>query len=151
MVRIVSTMSSWSRARRRARTAPGRRNRGAAMAELVLVLPILVAMLFAITQLGMALNRVQSLEAAAREGARLGSIQATTYSQITARVNSNLSFVPPAPAVTPATNALGAGPCSGREGQSVTVAVTSPYTVTIPLVNTWNITLNGTAVFRCEA
>lgn len=125
-----------------------RNERGAAMAEAALVLPILVIMLFAITQFGLALNRAQSLEAAAREGARLASIQTSSSADITARVNSTLSGIAlnsgPTTAVSP-------GVCAGREGQTVTVTVSGTFNITVPLVRSWSLPLSGQAVFRCEA
>lgn len=121
------------------------------MAEAALVLPVLIIVLFAIVEFGLALNRAQSLEAAAREGARLASIQTTTAGDITNRVNSTLSGISLNSGPTTAVNPNVASPCAGREGQSVTVTVTGTYNVTVPLVNTWALNLSGTAVFRCEA
>lgn len=122
--------------------------RGAALAEAALVLPIMLIVLFAIAEFGIAFNRAQAIEAAAREGARLASISSTTAADVNARVATSLAGV-----------ALNSGPmvtispsvCAGREGQSVTVTVTGTDVVTVPLVNSWTLNLNGTAVFRCEA
>lgn len=118
------------------------------MAEFALVLPILLAVLFGIVEFGIAFNRAQAVEAAAREGARLASISTTTDADVEARVTDTLAGMPldgvPMVSVSPA-------PCLGRPGEEVTVEVTVAQNVEIPLVNSWLIFLNGEAVFRCEA
>jgi Flp pilus assembly protein TadG len=118
------------------------------MAELALVLPLLIIMLFAIAEFGIAFNRAQAVEAAAREGARLASLSTTSAGQVNSRVSNALTGVNLASGPNVA---IAPGTCAGREGQSVTVTVTGTDTVAIPLVNTWTINLSGQAVFRCEA
>ena len=123
-------------------------DRGATLPEFALILPLLMIILFGIIEFGIAFNRVQAIEAAAREGARLASISTTTQGDIDARVADTLvGFSPPmTPMVT------GFVSCAGREGDPVQVIVTAPHTVTLPIVgNIWSGNLTGQAVFRCEA
>jgi Flp pilus assembly protein TadG len=126
----------------------GDRERGTVLAEFALVLPLLLILLFGIVEFGIAFNRAQAVEAAAREGARLASISTTTSGQITSRVNATLAGIPFA---NPVTVSVSPGGCAGREGQSVTVVVATQHLITIPLVSSWTVNLRGQAVFRCEA
>lgn len=120
------------------------------MAEFVIVIPLLIIVLFAIVEFGLVLNRVQSYNAAAREGARVASLPNTDQAQIDASVTAALSTLSigdtPAISTTPAATK----PCEARPGQTVTVVVESPYTIQIPLLPDTNITLSGTGIFRCE-
>jgi len=130
----------------------GRRleERGAALVEFALVLPLLLIILFGIIQFGIAFNRAQAVEAAAREGGRLASLSVTTQGDITTRVNEALAGIPLQGAVT-VTVSPGGQPCFGRQGESVAVQVTTPHDIAIPLLFTRTVTLSGEAVFRCEA
>lgn len=125
-----------------------RRERGAVLAEFALVLPLLVILVVGIAEFGIAFNRAQAVEAAAREGGRLASLSSTTSGQVTTRVNAALAGIPltsgPSVTVSPSS-------CAGREGQSITVTVTATDAVNIPLLPTMTANLRGQAVFRCEA
>lgn len=125
--------------------------RGASMVEFALVIPVLFALLFAIIQFGIAFNRVQALHAAAREGARSASISTTDLNDIDARVTAALGGVSfdtaPTVSVTPSVTE----PCDGRQGESVRVELSAPYTIDIPLLFSTTITLEGHGEFRCEA
>lgn len=126
-----------------------RRDSGASLAEFALVLPVLVMIVFGIIEFGIAFTKAQAIEAAAREGARLASIESSTVGDIEARVNDALTGIPmsgpPTVSVTP-------GTCTNRPGESVTVGVSTTHMINIPLVlNNYSVNLNGTAVFRCEA
>lgn len=119
--------------------------RGAAMAELAIVIPVLVMVLFAIVQMGIALNRVQAYEAAAREGARVGSVGGTNSDINDAVTTAVAGISGPAPSV-----GVSPGTCPGRAGDPITVSVSAPYTVQIPLLPDQSFTLSGNGVFRCE-
>ena len=121
---------------------------GASLAEFALVLPILLVMLFGIVEFGIAFNRAQAIEAGAREGARLASLQSTTQADIDSRVNATLAGIPfdSVPVVGAASPAL----CAGRAGEAVTVVVSADHDINIPPIINTTITLNGQAVFRCE-
>jgi Flp pilus assembly protein TadG len=122
--------------------------RGAVLAEFVLVAPVLLVLVFGIIQFGFAFSRAQSLEAAAHEGARLASLSTMSSSDVVGRVTDTLAGgalgATPAVAVLPAT-------CAGRQGETVTVTVSVPHRITIPLALDREITLTRRAVFRCEA
>jgi hypothetical protein len=122
--------------------------RGAGLAEFALVLPLLIVLIFGIFEFGIAFNRAQAIEAAAREGARLASLSSTTAGEITTRVNDTLVGIP---LDNPANVIVLPGGCAGREGEAVTVRVTTLHNVSIPLVLDQDVNLTGEAVFRCEA
>lgn len=135
--------------RRRRSPVRGRDDeRGSVMAEFALVLPVLLFILFGIIEFGIAFNRAQAVEAAAREGARLASLSSTTSGDVTTRVNEALTGIP---LDNPVTVGVAPGGCAGREGQAVTVTVDYLHDVTIPLLFSTNVNLTGQAVFRCEA
>lgn len=134
---------------RRGCAGKGRRDLGSSLAEFALVLPVLVMLVFGIVEFGITFTKAQAIEAAAREGARLASIEATTIPEIEARVNDALTGIPMA---TPAAVAVPTGTCLNRPGETVRVEVTATHVINIPLVlSNYSVNLNGTAVFRCEA
>lgn len=123
-----------------------RREGGAALVELAIILPVLIMMVFGIIQFGIAFNRVQGLHAAAREGARVASLPSSTAGDVQAAIDASLAamnFVADPAAVSPAG-------CAGNHGNPITVTVTAPYTISIPLIPPVNVTLTGEGVFRCE-
>lgn len=122
--------------------------RGAVLAEFALILPVLLMILFGIIQFGITFSRAQAVEAAAREGGRLASLSSTTQADVLGRVDATLagSLGDSVPTVV-----LEPGLCAGREGESVTVTVSVPHRIAIPLVLDREMTLTGHAMFRCEA
>ena len=68
-----------------------RTERGASAVEFSLILSLLFIVLFGIIQFGIAFNRYQGLQAAAREGARIGSI-AGSQNDIATRVRNAQSL-----------------------------------------------------------
>lgn len=123
-------------------------DQGSGLAEFALVLPILLVLVFGIIEFGIAFNRAQAVEAAAREGARLASLSTSNYDDVAARVDASLTGIPydAADLTVPAFDE-----CAGRQGEPVEVEVTLVHTVNIPLLFTNDVTLRGQAVFRCEA
>ena len=134
-----------ARGRRRPRTQE--RERGAAMVEFAVILPVLIVLVFGIIHFAIAFNRVQGLHAAAREGARTASIPTATLSDVDDRVTEALTGInyDGAPSI-----AVPTGGCSGRTGEEVRVEVTAQYTFAIPLLPSRTIDLQGIGVFRCE-
>ena len=51
---------------------------GTSLAEFAIVLPVLILILFGIIEFGIAFNRAQAVEAAAREGGRIASLGSST-------------------------------------------------------------------------
>ena len=114
------------------------------MAELALVLPLLLMIVFGVIEFSIAFSRASAIEAAARSGARLASVSSTSLGEVNAEVINVLGFVPNNISVSP-------GTCDGRQGQPVTVTVTHPHQMNIPFVPIAPQVLTGSAVFRCEA
>lgn len=124
--------------------------RGATAVEFAVVLPLLMLLLFGIIEFGMTFWRAQSLEAAAREGARIASLSQSTRSDITAAVDNAIGGAPFASAPTVAVTPDQSQPCNLRSGQTVTVTVNAPVTIEIPLWGSRSLTLTGEGRFRCE-
>lgn len=61
------------------------RERGASLVEFALVVPLLTLFLFGIVQFGIAYDKQQSINSAAREGARLGGLDSTTMKEVADR------------------------------------------------------------------
>lgn len=121
---------------------------GNAMIELALLLPLLLLVLFGITEVGRAIATTATLNAAAREGARIGAVTAPDVNLINARVNEVLD----AASVTPSSITV-EGPL-GMAEQTVRVTVRSDFDVlsgTILDSFAGTITLRGVAVMRHEA
>lgn len=120
------------------------------MAEFALILPLLVILVTGIFEFGIAFNRAQAIEAAAREGARLASLSSTGLLDIQTRVdealaglpidNLEIQVLPPWPE-----------PCAGRQGEAVKVVVSADHLIEVPFVLERTVPLTGEAVFRCEA
>jgi hypothetical protein len=137
-------------------------DRGSAVIEFALVLPILVMLVFGIFQFGLFFNRQQGFHAAAREGARVGAIPTTTADDIEGRVDNALSGITGAtgreltisdidPTEALAVLYTGADrPCFERQGQSVVVQLKVPTTIEIPLWGSKDLTITGRGEFRCE-
>lgn len=121
------------------------KERGSAMVEFALVLPIFIVLVFGIIQFGLALNRVQAYQAAAREGARVGSLENSSNGDISSAVDGALIGFGVAPSVN-----VSPALCAGRPGAPITVQVTAPYTIQIPLLPDTTVNLTGDGVFRCE-
>ena len=62
------------------------RRRAAAVVEFAVVLPLLITILFGIIEYGWVFMVRQALQTAAREGARVGTLQTATEAQVLARV-----------------------------------------------------------------
>jgi len=69
------------------------REEGAAAVEFAIVASLLFMILFGIIEFGIVFNRFQGLQAGAREGARLGSIQTATVGQIMDRTRAAVSMI----------------------------------------------------------
>ncbi|MFA5787960.1 MAG: TadE/TadG family type IV pilus assembly protein [Actinomycetota bacterium] len=154
----------------RERCTRGRSGEGGASAvEFALILPVLILLLFGIVQFGIAYNRTQGLQAAAREGARLASI-GSSGNDIGARVRASQSLFDSndvqiqigaqKPGATSweshAFDTWGTqAPCSvAQVGGLVRVTASVPpldkYAITIPLWGNREITYTASGTFRCE-
>ena len=155
------------------------REDGASAVEFAIVAAVLLMVLFGTIQFGIAYNRYQGLNAAAREGARTGSLENTTVDTIRSRVLGSLSIIDPnnftSSYTCPGTlntdqgcievsqeTAAGSGtynlltsgtlvPCDGNPVHA-TLKVTAKYQtlVQIPLWKSATVTMSGDGIFRCE-
>jgi Flp pilus assembly protein TadG len=168
------------------RLAPGglsrhknRSERGASAVEFAIVLSLLLMIVFGVIQFGIALNRNQGLQAAAREGARIASI-GSSQSEIVTRVKQSQSLFNTADILVKIESSsdngstysticndasggnhcdTGSSPC-GTAGLSnlirVTASVPPPsvdqdrYAIIIPFWGNAKITFSADGVFRCE-
>ena len=118
---------------------------GATAVEFALILPLLILLVFGIVSFGFAFNRMQGLHAAAREGARLGSVPGVTVGQVQSRVTDALDGVSVTLNGAPAVDA-----CDGSIGDTVVVTVSADTDLEIPLWGSQTITMTGRGEFRCE-
>ena len=126
-------------------------DRGAVAVEFALILPLLLVILFGIVQFGITFNRQQGIHAAAREGARIGSLPGTTSAEIEDRVMDALDGVPLASTPTVTISPAAGRPCSAGAGSAtVIVTVEAETTLEIPLWGVATVDLQSTGEFRCE-
>jgi Flp pilus assembly pilin Flp len=135
-----------------------RDERGAAVVEFALVLPILMLVLFAIVDFARAYYTINTLAAAVREGARFASARDLDLSCIPNACSGDVDAIR-ARSDTLIKRALVALPADDRyfitfDGQSVTVMIHAyPYRALTPIAaalgaGTWY--MDRTAVFRWE-
>lgn len=98
--------------------------RGNAVIEMALLLPLLLALVFGITEFGRAWMTVNIMHTAAREGVRLAVVTGPDTSAVFARVTEVLA----AGNITP-TSIVVTGPASLDPARRVTVTVTADFTV----------------------
>ena len=87
-MRLVRTLHS-----RRRPWSPGDGERGASAVEFAIIASLLLVILFGTITFGIVFNRYQGLQAAGREGARLGALQGTTGTDIINRVKESVSII----------------------------------------------------------
>lgn len=144
------------------------RERGASLVEFALVVPLLTLFLFGIVQFGIAYDMKQSINSAAREGARTASIPDNDFAAIqtatrnafqglvndgtvTVRVvNPTLGYDSAAVPASTGAPCLDTNPADTVLAGNVVVTATVPYVLTIPFFGTRNLTLTGRGEFRCE-
>ena len=107
---------------------PSGRERGQALVEFALVLGLFLILLMGIVDFGLALSSRVSLTNAAREGARLGAVQASS-TDIQNRVQDTFDASSYCPMAGTAT-VTGA---QGQPGDTVTVTVQCDYKLITPL------------------
>ena len=122
-----------------------RNNRGAALVEMALILPLLLLIVFGIFEFGRAMFIVNTLNNAAREGARRASVSPAPIN-VEAFVSESISFAHPGLNVSISNN----NPTPGS-GTAITVTATLPFqpvTAIVPFPE--NFTLSGQATMRYE-
>jgi Flp pilus assembly protein TadG len=122
--------------------------KGSAAIEFALLFPLLLLIVFGITEFGRAIRTVQTLNSAAREGARVAAVTNPDVDLVTTRVNEVLD----------AANVVGSGvnvegPLGTGTNRTVRVTVTSEFEVlsgTILEDFTGTLNLQGMSVMRFE-
>jgi len=99
--------------------------------------PIFLLVLFAIVDFGMAFHAWITVTNSAREGARLGSVRATS-GEIEQRVRDTTDTLDQADLSVAVTNA------EGQPGESVVVDVSYSYSLMTPLADLLNLVSGGT-------
>lgn len=121
----------------------GERDRGAAMVELALILPILVMLLVGIIEFGRAYNQQVQIQGAAREGARALALGSDASAAVCSALDPDTcSEVSVSQSGCPAN----ADPTSTAYA---TVTVTVDFEFGIPFVTLGSKTLAATAAMRC--
>lgn len=103
-----------------------KKERGQAMVEFVLVLPVFLLLVFGIVDFGMGFHAWLTVTNSAREGARLGAVRGSS-AQIVQRVQDTSDTLDVANMTVTVTNA------QGDPGESVVVDVDYDYTLITPL------------------
>jgi hypothetical protein len=125
------------------------RERGASAVEFALVAPILIMLVLGIIQFSIAYNDLQGVHAAAREGARYGSLPTTDQGEIETRVNEALDGVPMEAPPDIQVSYQGGGSC--QDADTVKVVVIATFKVIpfwVPYFD--SATVTGKGEFRCE-
>ncbi|MFP5320526.1 MAG: TadE/TadG family type IV pilus assembly protein [Acidimicrobiia bacterium] len=133
----------------------GERERGASLVEFALIVPLLTLFLFGIVQFGLAYDKKQSINSAAREGARTAAIPTNTVSDVEAAVENSFQglidgTVTTTVMVGATTYTSGQEPCDGNAGQTVVVESHVDHELTIPFFGAPVLDLQGRGEFRCE-
>ena len=150
-----------------------RSDRGAALVEFALIVPLLSIFLFGIVQFGIVYDKQQSMNSAAREGARIGAVKETLIAEVNTRAKETyrntaspgvdpvvlvLGGITAKPTATPPVVASktpvasGKGPCGSTSPKYdyVRVEVTTPHDITIPFLGVRKVNVHSEAEFRCE-
>ena len=101
-----------------------REHRGNAVVEMALIMPILLLLVFGITEFGRAWMTVNILQTASREGARLAVVTAPDVNAVTARATAICDAAAVHNAIVTLT-----GPVANDPENKVTVTVTATFTV----------------------
>lgn len=114
--------------------------RGAAIVEMALILPLLVVLVFGIVEFGRAYNTQVTLTHSAREAVRVLAITQDPAEAQAAAIASAASL-------DPAQVSVATAACV--PGQPTQVTVSYPFSYDIPLINSNTVTLSGEGVMRC--
>ena len=120
--------------------------KGQALVEFALILPILLLLVMGILQFGMMLNSYLTIENASREGARVGIIGSTNAEIINAIIATSPSLDPNKLTVT-------ITPTNRVAGDTLTVAINYNYELIVPIISSLlnnEVTLNSQTSMRVE-
>jgi hypothetical protein len=116
-------------------------DRGAAAVEFALVLPLLVMLVFGIIQFGFVFNAYITVTQAAREGARMASVDKFDAAAVKAGTT---------PLDQSKVTVSGPTPWPVASGSYFSVTVRYPYLLEIPFVPSQSLDLSSTATMRKE-
>ena len=126
---------------------------GGSSVEFAFILPILLMLVFGITEFGRVYSQNQVYQSAAREGGRYAAVRNSaglgpTTAEVRARV---MTAAEPYNGNITSTSIAVSKQCSSTTvGDIVTVSWEQPVTIDIPLIPTVDIDLNIKSAFRCE-
>lgn len=124
-----------------------REERGASAVEFAIIASLLLMILFGTITFGIIFNRYQGLQSAAREGARLGSLSATTRTNIIDRVRESVSII--------AASSISTGACTpgslSVENGCVRIYAKQAPTATCPGASCVEVTSSSTSQTPCGA
>lgn len=130
----------FSKLLRKNRNAEG--ERGQALVEFTLIIPIFLLLVFAIVDFGMGLYSWITVTNAAREGARLGTVGADQTS-IIARVRDTAGNLDNENLTVDVTNCVSGCTTVGDPGESISVHVDYQYHLITPLSNVLGLISGG--------
>ena len=127
------------------REEPTPRDAGLAAVEFALIVPVIVALLFGVITAGTAAVGQLQLHVAARDGARIGSVQsgagcATALNNLNATDGTGGATIG-------SVNCANTAICPGATSE---INLTATRSVTIPVIGQRTITLNADATFECQ-
>ena len=106
-----------------------KKNKGQTLVEMAIILPVLVALIFGMTDFARVLNAYLATTEASREGARVAALSGNDAAVVLAVNNA-------APNLDPKKLKVKTDPETRTRGDSVTVTVTYSIDIITPLVNT---------------
>ena len=117
-----------------------RHDRGAALVEMAIILPILILLLMGIVEFGRAYNAKITLTHATREGVRVLAIFGDAVAAEDAVVAASASLDP---------SLLSVSTTACNTGEPTSVTANYPFSYDIPLFGSATISMSSTAVMRC--
>lgn len=122
--------------------------KGQALVEFALILPILLLLVMGILQFGMMLSTYLTIENASREGARKGITGSpdAEIRQIITDTSPSLNASNLSVSITP-------GDAARNSGDTITVRITYSYQLTVPIISSLfnnSVVLNGQTSMRVE-
>ena len=132
-----------------------RREAGAVAVEFALILPIFLALVLGIAEMGRAFNIQVSLSEAARQASRYAAIHCVNDGYVASSAQAVGVAAAPSVALTNANVAItytGTGTCADGNDVSVTVSYTTPWMTGFPNLIPGmpaNLTIQGKGIMRC--
>ncbi len=129
--------------------------RGVSAVEFAVILSVLVILVFGAVEFGLALSKLEVLEAASREGGRhaaLGLESADSIRDLVVDAASGYTIEPGPIAIKVDGKNVSPSqkPCRDVPGNRVYVSWPQSFDLEVPFLPSWNISRTIQAVFRCE-